>query len=59
MKPIVKSFFDEGWDGKSMRDGEMVPKGIYPYKITVGDTFDEKQRYEYKGSVTIYHGKEE
>ena len=51
--------FEEGWDGTDIRSGTLVPAGIYPYRIRVGDTFDEKDRHEYQGSVTIYSIKEQ
>jgi gliding motility-associated-like protein len=27
----------ESWDGKDMRTGELVPQGMYVYKITIID----------------------
>lgn len=48
-----------GWDGRHKRSGELMPVGIYPYRFLVGDTFDEKERHEFRGSVTIVSSGEE
>jgi gliding motility-associated-like protein len=46
--------FNHGWDGKSMRSGEFMPDGVYNYRIIVGDAYNEKDRHEYIGTVTLY-----
>jgi gliding motility-associated-like protein len=51
--------FNVGWDGRHQDNGELVAPGTYPYKIRVGDTFEDKEEHLYRGSVTIYRAKED
>jgi gliding motility-associated-like protein len=51
--------FNEGWDGRHQENGELVEIGTYPYKIRVGDTFEQREEHIYRGTVTIYSSEEE
>ena len=44
-----------GWDGTDSRSGEIMKAGVYPYRFLIGDTFGEKERHEYRGTVTIVY----
>jgi gliding motility-associated-like protein len=50
----------EGWDGTDSRSGEVMKAGVYPFRFLIGDTFNDKERHEYRGTVTIvYSAKQE
>ncbi len=49
------SDYADGWDGKDSRSGEFMKAGVYPYRFLIGDTFDEAERHEYRGTVTIVY----
>ena len=44
-----------GWDGTDSRSGEFMKAGVYPYRFMIGDTFNKKERHEYRGTVTIVY----
>ncbi len=47
--------YNVGWDGTDNRSGEGMKAGVYPYRFLIGDTFQEADRHEYRGTVTIVY----
>lgn len=47
--------YNIGWDGTDARSGEAMKQGIYPYRFLIGDTFNEAERHEFRGTVTIVY----
>ena len=48
---FISNSIDNGWDGKSMQNGNQVPAGIYMYTIDLVNIYG--QDYKYQGQVKL------
>ena len=44
--------FNQGWDGKSKKGGDVLPGDVYVYKISLTNTSNSKPQY-FTGHVTL------